>query len=104
MRDLLRFGAMLRTAGVQLPRTAVFASLSAFHVLVNLIVSFSFETALIVIQVRLLRSCILLGLRMRRLLLCHWTLSFIVFWSAGAFLTTNRVLVAISGSTRLAVV
>src|SRR3954466_8073536 len=79
MRDLLRFGAMLRTAGVQLPWAALFACLSTLHVLVNLIVGFSFETALIVIQVRLLRSCILLGLRMRRLLLCHWALSFISF-------------------------
>jgi len=76
MRDLLRFGTMAWTACVQLPRTPLFASLSAFHVLVNLIAGFSFETALIVLQVCLLRRCILLGLRMRSLLLRHRTLPF----------------------------
>ena len=71
MCHLLRFGAMLWAAGVQLPRTTIFSGLSVIHILVNLIRGFSFETALIVVEVRLLRRCVLLRLRVRRLLFCH---------------------------------
>src|SRR4051812_12634175 len=80
MRNLLRLRPVMRPVTLDLPRSTILPGFGAFHVLVNLIASFSFEPALIIIQISLLRRCILLGLRVGRFLLRHSILSTIHFF------------------------
>src|SRR5438270_9089459 len=71
MRNLLWLRPVMRPVTLDLPRSTILSGFGAFHILVNLIASFSFEPALIIIQISLLRRCILLGLRVGSFLLCH---------------------------------